>query len=64
MAQSSSNANTGVLRELISMVAELSQAISPPNSEINNIVNRMQGPQLEQKPVASHSNVGETQATS
>ena len=47
MAQSRSNANTGVLRELISRVAELSQAISPRNSEINNIVNRMQGPQLE-----------------
>ena len=66
MAQSSSNTNTGVLRELINRVTELSHAISPPNTstEINNIFNRRQGPQLEQQSVASQSQVAETQATS
>ena len=56
----------GVLRELINRVTELSHAISPPNTstEINNIFNRRQGPQLEQQSVASQSQVAETQATS
>ncbi len=67
MAQSTSNANTGVLRELINRVTELSQAISPPNAaEINSIFSsRRQGPELEQQqPVSSNSRVRETQTTS
>ena len=51
MAQSSSNSNSGVIRELLTRVQELSQAISPPNPEVNTIFNnRRQGPEVEQQP--------------
>ena len=68
MAQSSSNTNTGILRELINRVTELSHAISLQNTETNNIFSGRQGPQLEQQSVpplvAPQSQVVETQATS